>query len=221
MGNYVEFKLLNLDYKFKDAIKDKDNDVFEVIKISIPERLMALKKLYESNLKNTNQDSEKLYFFIRVLFGVFMQSCEAIISYKDFDDLIEKTDGVEVVLNRIQERFIKEALNIRNQDFDKLSKEEKNSLTEDFFKNPDSDKSMNYFLFDFNKKYFMKHPPENFMEQLKEISTYIEAPLFFEIEDEDGMEEYNVLFCVCDGREFKINRYFTNFNHLKLFLSIK
>ena len=52
----------------------------------------------------------------------------------------------------------------------------------------------------------MKHPPSNFVDIFARISSMIKPPIFLQINDEDGVEEYNKLYIFQGGEKIDKTR---------------
>ena len=65
----------------------------------------------------------------------------------------------------------------------------------------------------------MKHPPNNFVNIFARISSMIKPPIFLQINDEDGEEEYNKLYIFQGGGMLEFDPFFNDNDLVKRFLT--
>lgn len=208
MGNYVDFHLLENDDQLIKSLRKIGVDNVPVL--SLKERLnliLAMRNLVD--LKESKQEE-----FYRGLSYSFMAPFSLICFDRQiFGFIHDKDPSVQDFIQGMENEGFVDYVSMSQR---KGTLEEMRNNFHQFCENFRMDINMTSI----NEATFsMKHPPSNFVDIFTRISSMIKPPIFLQINDEDGVEEYNKLYIFQGGGMLEFDPFFNDNDLVKRFLT--
>lgn len=208
MGNYVDFHLLENDDRLIKSLRKIGVDNVPVL--SLKERLNLI--LAMRNLVDLRDDKQE-EFYRGLSYAIMSPFYLICLEGQIFGFIQEKEPSIQDFIQRIENEGFVDYVSMTQR---KGTLEEMRDNFHQFcenFRMEDSLTSIHEATFS------MKHPPSNFVNIFARISSMIKPPIFLQMCDEDGEEEYNKLYIFQGGGMLEFDPFFNDNDLVKRFLT--
>lgn len=208
MGNYVDFHLLENDDRLIKSLRKIGVDNVPVL--SLKERLnliLAMRNLVD--LREGKQEE----FYRGLSYAIMAPFSLICLERQIFGFIHEKSPSIQDFIQKIENEGFVDYISMTQR---KGILEEMRNNFHQFCENFRMEESMTSIN---ESSFSMKHPPSNFVDIFTRISSMIKAPIFLQISDEDGVEDYNKLYIFKDGKTLEFDPFFNDNQLIQRFLT--
>lgn len=208
MGNYVDFHLLENDDQLIKSLRKIGVDNVPVL--SLKERLNLI--LAMRNLVDLREDKQE-EFYRGLSYAIMAPFSLICLERQIFEFIQDKDPSIQDFIQRIENEGFVDYASMTQR---KGTLEEMRNNFHQFCENYRTEVDMTSI----NEATFsMKHPPSNFVNIFARISSMIKPPIFLQINDEDGEEEYNKLYIFQGGGMLEFDPFFNDNDLVKRFIT--